>query len=622
MNFSKAIALFALAGLVSVANAALADGGAKFLGNITTSGQIRSDMGTYWNQITPENGCKWGSIHSLSNGNSGTSKFAWDNYDKCEGAYKWAKEKPGERHFKFHALVWGSQYPNFLCKKKNPNITVELTKQYITEWFDAVAAKFPDLEYIDVVNEAIWAGNNYHSGYGKPAAGAEGRSTDDTECGGSYIIEALGGDRVVNGKHQYDFITTAFKMARERWPKAILIYNDYNTLSWQMNEGIELIQTILKNGAPVDVYGQQAHDCKGMSKSDFESKLTRIHNETGLPLVISEYDIGEGDDNKQMNDYKNQVPFMWETEWIVGITIWGYINGATWAANTGIIEKDGRKRPAMTWLEEYFAQNLSKGKSMTVTPNGSEIVYSEEKEQEPYGGTAIAIDMKDTIQAEHFDKPGIGFGNDSYSDGSSDNKGDAKFRMDEGVDIYWGGTDMKGLVIGYTEPGDWVEYTVDFKQKGPYTIKAVVSSANENSSFKLYVDDIPITDEMFVPKTGEDSWDTYQEIGGKVDSVSTGKHILKVESVGGWFNLDYIVFENVAPPEEPEAIAKTIRLNRNVDTEYEIVNVRGARLGKISAKSAQQAAEALKYDNMVKSSGIYFLRSRATGKMQSVRVVK
>ena len=81
------------------------------------------------------------------------------------------------------------------------------------------------------------------------------------------------------------------------------------------------------------------------------------------------------------------------------------------------------------------------------------------------------------------------------------------------------------------------------------------------------------------------------------------------------------MFENIAPP-ETEAIAKTVRLNRNVDTEYEIVNIRGARLGKISAKSAQQAAEALKYGNMVKSSGVYYLRSRATGKMQSVRVVK
>ena len=206
---------------------------------------------------------------------------------------------------------------------------------------------------------------------------------------------------------------------------------------------------------------------------------------------------------------------------------------------------------------------------------------------------------------------------------------------------------MKGKVIGYTEPGDWVEYTVDFKRKGPYTIKASVSSANENSSFKLYVDDIAITDEMLVPKTGEDSWDTYQEIGGKVDSVSIGKHILKVEVVGGWFNLDYIVFENIAPPEviakedstakndstkakdsknadqkAPEALIKGIHLSSNSLTDYDVIDIRGARLGRISAKSTQQAAESLKFSNIVKTSGIYYIRSRATGKLQSLRIVK
>ena len=83
-RLSLSLAIAAIAGFATVANAAMADGGAKFLGNITTGGQIRSDFAQYWNQITPENGCKWGSIHSLSNGNSGTSKFAWDNFDKCE----------------------------------------------------------------------------------------------------------------------------------------------------------------------------------------------------------------------------------------------------------------------------------------------------------------------------------------------------------------------------------------------------------------------------------------------------------------------------------------------------------------------------------------------------------
>ena len=601
----------ALAGFVSVAFAALADGGAKFVGNITTSGQIRDDMGTYWNQITPENGCKWGSIHSLSNGNSGTSKFAWDNYDKCEGAYKWAKEKPGERHFKFHALVWGSQYPNFLCKKKNPGITVELTKQYITEWFDAVAAKFPDLEYIDVVNEAIWAGDNYHSGYGKPAAGAEGRSTDDTECGGSYIIEALGGDRVVNGKHQYDFITTAFKMARERWPNAVLIYNDYNTLSWQMNEGIELIQTIVKNGAPVDAYGQQAHDCKGMSKADFENKMTTIHQKTGLPLLVSEYDIGEADDNKQKNDYANQIPFMWETPWVAGITIWGYINGATWAANTGIMEKDGRKRAAMTWLEDYFAKNLNKGQNdvnFNTTPVDPE-------PQTPFKGTPRAIPGK--VEAEDFDVPGKGRNedgttNDSYNDSDYENQGDSDYRKDDApdVDLYNKAT---GVIVGYNNTGDWLEYTVEIAEAGDYTMTASVATESEGASFSLSIDGKSVAE---VPVTGS-SWDTYGDVTADV-TLPAGKHILRMDVKAEYFDVDYFDFAKKGSV----SIKQNLRLDNNTLQDYYVFDAQGVRMGVLSAYGFDAAAQMLKSSSAVKNSGIYYLRSRANGKMLTVRVTR
>jgi GH35 family endo-1,4-beta-xylanase len=606
-KISLSLAIAAIAGFASIANAALADGGAKFVGNITTSGQIRDDMGTYWNQITPENGCKWGSIHSLSNGNSGTSKFAWDNYDKCEGAYKWAKEKPGERHFKFHALVWGSQYPNFLCKKKNPSITVEKTKQYITEWFDAVAAKFPDLEYIDVVNEAIWAGDNYHSGYGKPAAGAEGRSTDDTECGGSYIIEALGGDDVVNGKHQYNFITTAFKMARERWPKAVLIYNDYNTLSWQMNEGIELIQTIVKNGAPVDAYGQQAHDCKGMSKSDFESKMTRIHNETGLPLLVSEYDIGEADDTKQKNDYANQIPFMWETPWVAGITIWGYINGATWAANTGIMEKDGRKRAAMTWLEDYFAQNLSKGKNdVTFTP-------VEPEPQTPFKGKPLDVPGK--IEVEDFDIPGKGVNDDgtnnaSYGD-DSENHGDSDYREGTGADLYNKAT---GVALGYNATGDWYEYTINIAEAGEYT--AIASVATEGTgAFTLSLDGKTLA-EFEVTGT---SYDEFADVKQKV-TLPAGEHVLRLDVTQQYFDIDYINF--VKGDGVPDAIKTQIHYQTPTLADYDVFDVNGVRLGRMSAYSMGEAVSMLKNSNSIKIQGIYMLRSVKNGAVKTVRIAR
>ena len=598
-RLSLSLAIAAIAGFATVANAAMADGGAKFLGNITTGGQIRSDFAQYWNQITPENGCKWGSIHSLSNGNSGTSKFAWDNFDKCESAYKWAKEKPGERHFKFHALVWGSQYPNFLCKKKNPGITVELTKKYITEWFDAVAAKFPDLEYIDVVNEAIWAGNNYHSGYGKPAAGAEGHSTDDTECGGSYIIEALGGDRVVNGKHQYDFITTAFKMARERWP-------------------------IVKNGAPVDAYGQQAHDCKGMSKSDFESKMTRIHNETGLPLLVSEYDIGEADDTKQKNDYANQIPFMWETPWVAGITIWGYINGSTWVANTGLIEKDGRKRASMNWLEEYFANNLSKGKNdVTFTP-------VEPEPQLPFKGEAIAIPGK--VEAEDFDIPGVGVNEDgtsnqSYSD-DSENHGDSDYRKDTGVDLYKKAT---GVIVGYNSEGDWLEWTVNVKEAGDYTMFAAVAAAGSTSSFQLSLDGKALTEKITVPaaKEGEENYDDYNKVKANV-TLPEGKHVLRMDVTGAWFDVDYFTFVKGKDATDPEPIVgdddpgtisiANVKFDAGKLQDYCVFDMQGNRLGLISAYGFNAAASMLKSSSAIRASGIYYLRSRTTGQMQTVRV--
>ncbi|WP_295056795.1 endo-1,4-beta-xylanase, partial [uncultured Fibrobacter sp.] len=197
----------------SYAGPGLADGAAKFIGNITQSNSVGSDFTALWNQATAENGCKWGSVEGTR------GRYNWG---ACDAAYNWAKQNGG--HFKFHALVWGSQYPNWLN-----GLSTDETKKAITAWFDAVKEHYPDLEMIDVVNEAIRTGNNsYHSPYGK----------------NNNIIPALGGD---NGGN-YQFVTTAFKMARERWPKAILIYNDYNTVQWNKDQGIQLIQTIKKNG--------------------------------------------------------------------------------------------------------------------------------------------------------------------------------------------------------------------------------------------------------------------------------------------------------------------------------------------------------------------------------------
>ena len=317
----------------SVSALGLADGAAKFLGNIPVDGEVPSDFAKYWNQITPEYECLWVQIEATR------GEF---DFSKCDAIYNWAKENGVL--FKFNTLVWGTRYPGWVSQ-----LNVEETKDAITAWFDAVADHYPDLEMIDVVTEAGRAATNqYHSGFGR----------------GNLFIDALGGDN----DGDYNFVTTAFKMARERWPKAILIYNDYNTFQWQRDVGINLINTIKKNGAPVDGYGMQGHDLMATGSGPtnclnfniLKKYLQEIIDSTQIPLYITEYDIATLDDEIQKRCYSEQIPLFMEEERIAGITLWGYIYGKTWASCSakeqgcsGII-KDGVDRPAMTWLKEYF----------------------------------------------------------------------------------------------------------------------------------------------------------------------------------------------------------------------------------------------------------------------------
>ena len=579
----------------SYAGPGLADGAAKFVGNITTRGQVRSDFTQLWNQITAENECKWGSI------NTARGQFNWSG---CDAAYNWAKQNGG--HFKFHALVWGSQYPNWIKGK-----SASETKEIITEWFDAVAKHYPDLEMIDVVNEAIRTGNNnYHSDY---------PSTN--------IIQALGGD---NGN--YEFVAEAFRMARKRWPNAILIYNDYNTVQWQKNEGIDLIQKLKKAGAPVDAYGLQAHDMQVsggqaggqggggscLNINTLKSTIEEIWTKTQIPLFISEYDIASNDDNDQKNCYSQQISYFMENEHIAGITIWGYIYGATWTSggNSGII-RDGKDRPAMTWLKDY----LSKNKGVNTTGLATGVLTPVEPEpQLPFKGEALAVPGK--IEIEDFDIPGKGknedgTSNESYGD-DSENHGDSDYRKDTGADLYKKAT---GIALGYNTTGDWYEYTINVAEAGDYT--AIASVATEGTgAFTLSLDGKSLA-EFEVTGT---SYDEFSDVKKKV-TLPAGKHVLRMDVTQQYFDIDYINFvkgevsDNPGGGDEPPiSINSKVRLESPVLAAYDVFDANGVRLGRMRAYSMSEAVQILKSTSDIKNNGVYMLRSVQNGAVKSVRI--
>lgn len=326
--------------LAAPTHAQIARGATKFLGNITTNynyvDSIRPDFGSYWNQITNENACKWGSVEATQNRK---------NWGRCDSAYKYAKRTGIP--FKFHTLIWGSQMPTWLA-----NLSTSAKTAAITSWMDSAAARYPDAEYIDVVNEAVPG----HAPFPDSLA--------------------LGGQ----GTTGYDWVIKSFEMARTRWPKAKLILNDYNNIRWNVDQFIVIAKAVANstNGKKIiDGIGCQAHDLGSngtfMDSAALRTVLTKLYTQTGLPIYIAEMDLSDTSDTRQLNAYKTLFPAMWQSPYVAGITLWGYVYGTTWsqAAYSGLIKVNGTtvtERPAMTWLKTYVAANLSP--TTPVAPTG------------------------------------------------------------------------------------------------------------------------------------------------------------------------------------------------------------------------------------------------------------
>jgi len=276
----------------------------KFFGNITTGNSIDTGgmkYSKYWDQITPENAGKWGSVQGSASG-----AFNWSTLDSI-----YAYTETNRILFKQHVFVWGSQQPS-----GTPTLA------QIENWMKSFCDRYPNTKLIDVVNEPPpHTTPNYTANLG---AGESG---------------------------QWGWITKAFKLARMHCPNAILIMNDYNNIEYsdQENHFIDIVKQIKAAGAPIDAVGAQSHGLRTMSASTLQTNLNTMATQTGLPIYITEYDIAEASDATQLATYKAQIPIFRNTAAVHGVTIWGWINGRTWVSNTGLVNGT-TPRSAMTWL--------------------------------------------------------------------------------------------------------------------------------------------------------------------------------------------------------------------------------------------------------------------------------
>ena len=231
--------------------------------------------------------------------------------------------------------------------------------------------------------------------------------------------------------------------------------------------------------------------------------------------------------------------------------------------------------------------------------------------QEPFKGKAIEIPGK--IEVEDFDKPGVGKNEDgtnnaSFSDEDSENHGDSDYRKDTGVDLY---KTADGVALGYTQIGEWLEYTVEVKKDGDYDITANVAAGNSTSAFKLYIDEKSITDAVTLPQTADNKWDTYKTIDVKEKvALKAGKHVLKLEITANYANIDWIEFSEKGEVPPYESIANVRFDATETESNFSVYNMQGVKLGSFTAKGMADAANLVKTDaNLRKhSQGVFFIR--------------
>lgn len=153
--------------------------------------------------------------------------------------------------------------------------------------------------------------------------------------------------------------------------------------------------------------------------------------------------------------------------------------------------------------------------------------------QAPYLGSPFIFPTR--VQAEDYDAGGEGV---AYHDADAANNG-TRYRPSEGVDIE-NSTDVGGgYNVGWINPGEYVEYTVNVPAAGSYPLQVRVASQNVGGTFHLAFNGVDATGNITVPVTG--GWQTWTTVTTTA-TLAAGPQVMRFVPTAGEFNLNYFEF--------------------------------------------------------------------------------
>lgn len=309
-------------------------------GSLSDSATYEATASQEFNELTPENDMKWGTIHPSQN----TYNFV-----------------PGDQHVAFaqangmaihgHTLAWGSSNPGWLTGGSWNSATLTAV---LYDHIDTVVGHYKgQVAAWDVVNEPINTSSIWNS-----------------VIGPTYIDLAL-------------------RRAHAADPAAVLIINEFSdeTLGSVSDQLYSMAQGLLAAGSPLGGVGFQIHaDENGPDATSLASNMARFAA-LGLKIYITEMDVripsspNAGDLTQEAAVYQRVIDKCLLQPACKSFQMWGFTDKYSWipSAFPGfgsalIFDTSYVAKPAYFSLQTRLAQSVqTPGTWVNVTPSGVDL---------------------------------------------------------------------------------------------------------------------------------------------------------------------------------------------------------------------------------------------------------
>lgn len=426
-----------------------------------------------------------------------------------------------------HVLIWHSGLPNWFEAIASNWNDAEI-RQFSSKYIELVMSYCRDysggnVDEWDVINEIISDNNpaNYRETY--PNNGQD----KNVWFKNVAIIEG--------GQGFQSFIDFCFTTARAIDPIPKLYYNDYNIEVYNRNQDSKngflrnMVKGMVERGIPIDGVGLQGHFVSGtMSQNRLDKVgLTMdyiIGLKKGMQSLITELDLricgNASNFSTQAQEYERIVEMALSKKNSPGLIFWGFTDRYSWIPqffdgcdDALLFNRDFNEKPSYVGV----LNGINKATTPTI--------------QSPFNVNSFVISNSETaiIPFNEFDNGGSGV---AYFDDTVGQETNGTFRANENVDI-------AGSIVGFTEAGEWLEYSINVINAGVYDLSLSTTSKFDGRA-NFSISGKNISGAINTPNTGSFSTNYTNTLLSV--PLEAGKHILRFTVEQGPINLQNMTF--------------------------------------------------------------------------------